>query len=295
MTVKLLDNGFSVVGIDNFCEELYSSTTRRDEMSKIQHQANFEFINADLLDLDLDVLEECDVVLNFAGLAGQARSWEIPRRYRELNVDLAVKLYEAALRNGARKFVHASSSSVYGEISVGDESQPFNPCSPYGETKVEAEIALGEASNGACDLAILRFFSVYGPGQRTDMGFFRIIKSALAGEEVPVHDRPGLMRDFTYVSDVVEAVIAVIDPKVGTEIFNVASSKPTSLEEALDVIEELTNGNMRRRLIETPTGLQTISSGDTTRLRRATLWRPSTSLRDGLEKQVSWQKSFSIS
>jgi UDP-glucuronate 4-epimerase len=94
---------------------------------------------------------------------------------------------------------------------------------------------------------------------------------------------------------VADAVIAVMDPSVEASIYNVASSVPTSLEESLDIIDELTGGRMRRRMIAAPTGLQTKTSGDTTRLRSATTWRPSTALREGLENQVAWQRTISNS
>jgi nucleoside-diphosphate-sugar epimerase len=292
ITKHLLERGISVVGADNFCEDLYEATDRRRAIEQMRQLANFEFYEADLLDSIPPAFYECPVWINMAGLAGQARSWQIPERYERANVDLAVALFEGAQSASVRRFVHASTSSVYGEFAEGDETQVFDPCSPYGTTKVEAEGALTKIATGDTDLVILRFFSVYGPGQRSDMGFYKIIEAALRGDEVPVHDRPGLMRDFTYVADVAEAVIAVMDAEVTPWIYNVASSDPTSLDEALAIIEELTGGQMRRRMIETPHGLQTRTSGDTTRLRTATSWRPSTNLRTGLENQVAWQRDF---
>ncbi len=292
VTAHLLARGISVVGADNFCEDLYEADDRRRAIDEMRGVANFELTETDLLTSIPEGFSECDVWINMAGLAGQARSWEIPARYESANVDLALALFEAAQRHNVTRFVHASTSSVYGEFAEGDETQEFDPCSPYGTTKVEAEGVLAKASHGANDLVILRFFSVYGPGQRTDMGFYKIIEAALQGQEVPVHDRPGLMRDFTYVADVADAVLAVMDPAVGASIYNVASSDPTSLDEALAIIDELTGHAMKRRMVATPHGLQTRTSGDTQRLRSATSWRPSTSLRQGLENQVAWQRSL---
>jgi UDP-glucuronate 4-epimerase len=197
---QLLGQDFSVVGIDNFSEELYESTARRNGIVQLCKSPNFQFLNADLLNMNFDCLLGSDVVFNMAGIGSQDRSWKEPRRYEQLNVELAINLFRAARLKGVRRFIHASSSSVYGDIANGDEAQPFNPCSPYGKTKVQAEAELTRTAAGSGELVILRFFSVYGPGQRTDMGFYQIINSALAGHEVPVHDRPGLMRDFTSLS-----------------------------------------------------------------------------------------------
>lgn len=293
VTRLLLEGGFTVVGADNFCEDVSSSVDRRRAIAKLSAFANFEFSEIDLLQSIPRSFDQCQVWINLAGLAGQERSWQIPDRYRSANVDLATALFERAQFVGARRFLHASTSSVYGEFAEGDETLSIQPCSPYGTTKVDAERALSALASPECDLVMLRLFSVYGPGQRSDMGFYRIINSALAGEVVPVHDRPGLMRDFTYVADVARAFLSVLDPEVEPSIYNVASSIPTSLDESLQIIDELTGGRMKRRFIETPVGLQTRTSGETTRLRAATSWRPSTSLRQGLEHQVAWQRSFS--
>ena len=290
VTKHLLARGITVIGADNFCEDLYPASDRRRAIAEMSTVANFSFTEMDLLTGTPSEFADCDVWINMAGLAGQARSWEIPERYEAANVDLAVALFRAAQSSRVQRFVHASTSSVYGEFAEGDETQPFDPCSPYGTTKVEAEGALRELATDEASLVILRFFSVYGPGQRTDMGFYKIIDAALRQQEVPVHDRPGLMRDFTYVSDVADAVLAVMDPAVEASIYNVASSDPTSLDESLALIDELTGGTMRRRMIPTPHGLQTRTSADTTRLRTATSWRPSTPLRTGLENQVAWQR-----
>ncbi len=291
VTHRLLTDGYRVMGADNFCEDLYPADDRRRAIAAMSHTENFEFTEMDLREGVPAGFADCSIWINMAGLAGQARSWEIPDAYESANVDLAATLFEAAQSRGVSRFIHASTSSVYGEYAEGDEDQPFNPCSPYGTTKVTAEGVLTAAAS-TTDLVILRFFSVYGPGQRTDMGFFKIINAALDGEEVPVHDRPGLMRDFTYVGDVAGAVLAVMDAKVSPTVFNVASSEPTSLDEALDLIDELTGGTMRRRFVPTPHGLQTRTSGDTTRLRAATSWRPHTPLRTGISNQVAWQREM---
>ena len=294
VTRHLLNVGQVVVGADNFCEDLYPASQRRNAMQQLSLNPNFHFTEVDLLEHVPNEFGQCAVHINMAGLAGQQRSWEIPEKYRRANVDLAVALFTSAQGSGARRFVHASTSSVYGEFAEGNETRALAPCSPYGETKVEAEGALQATSGQSTELVVLRFFSVYGPGQRPDMGFFRIIHAALRNEEVPVHDRVGLMRDFTYVSDVSEAVLAVMRPEVAPSIYNVASSEPTSLDDSLNIIEELTTGHMRRRLVPTPHGLQTRTSGITTKLRAATNWQPSTSLRDGIANQVDWQRDNNL-
>jgi nucleoside-diphosphate-sugar epimerase len=285
-----LDAGFRVVGVDDFCEDLYPSIHRRVAIDNLRAHPNFTFIEHDLLNGVPDELLDVDVVINLAGLPGQSRSWEIPDRYFSINVVLAQMLYNAVIASGVRKFIHASTSSVYGEIVDGDESQPINPCSPYGSTKAEAERRLQEMEDQSCSLVILRLFSVYGPGQRDDMGFFRIIDAGLKGDIAEIHDRSGLARDFTFVEDVATAFEAASISSFPAGIYNVASSDPVSLGDVVSIISESLNEKLLVKSIPTPRGLQTRTSGDSSKFRSVSTWHPRMSLSKGIELQIAWQR-----
>jgi len=292
VTRRLLEAGYGVVGVDDFREDLYPATYRRKVIDSQRGHPQFTFIEADLVEGVPNPLVDVDFVVNLAGLPGQGRSWEIPDRYQAVNAAAAGKLYEAALAHGVRRFVQASTSSVYGEIADGDESQSIAPCSPYGSSKADGDALLLALEKSDCPLVILRLYSVYGPGQRDDMGFFRIIKAGLHGEIAPIHNRPGLARDFTYVGDVAAAFEVALGPKIPAGIYHISSSMPFTLSDVLATISAALDVPLRTRFVPTPRGLQTRTSGDTTKFRTVTSWRPTTSLKEGIALQVAWQKTL---
>src|SRR5918911_374260 len=195
----------------------------------------------DVVAVDLgELMGDADVVFHLAAQAGVRASWGLQFDvYTKLNVTLLQRLLEAARNASLRRFVFASSSSVYGDAETlpTSEDQVLRPLSPYGATK-----ALGEHllhlyfRNYDIPTVALRYFSVYGPRQRPDMAFHRIIESALEGEAFELYGDGRQTRDFTYVADVVDATLAAAERGEPGGIYNIGGGARTSMREVLDIL-----------------------------------------------------------
>jgi len=248
----------------------------------------------DLLEIDLaPLLDGVDYVIHLAGQPGVRESWSQFPAYSRGNIELTQRLLEAVRGRGLKKFVLASTSSVYGEAPMpAREDGPVLPVSPYGVTKLAAE--------RLCDLygrtagvpwVALRYFTVYGPRQRPDMAFPRWLAAALAGRPIQVYGDGGQLRDFTYVGDAVVATArAALNPVVGVPI-NVGGGHAVTLRRAIRVIAAVTGRPVRVEYLPAPPGEMRETRADTTRLWQEIGFRPSTPLEDGLWQQYQWMLS----
>lgn len=242
LTEACLACGWDVVAIDALTT-YYSPTMKVENAANFRHHPRCTFLEADLLEVDLpELLADTDIVFHLAAQAGVRASWGLSFDvYTKLNVTLLQRLLESARDSPLRLFVFASSSSVYGDaesLPIG-EDQVLRPLSPYGATK-----ALGEHllhlyfHNYSVPTVALRYFSVYGPRQRPDMAFHRIIESALSGEQFSLFGDGGQTRDFTYVADVVAATIATVERAEPGAIYNIGGGARISMLEVLAIIRE---------------------------------------------------------
>lgn len=249
------------------------------------------FFQGDLLDCDLDpLLDDADYVVHLAGQPGVRESWAQFPAYSRGNIELTQRLLEALRGRPLRKFVLASTSSVYGTAPMpAREDGPVQPVSPYGATKLAAE--------SLCDLygrtagtpwLALRFFTVYGPGQRPDMAFTRWLTAAHTGAPVQIYGAGDQVRDFTYVGDAVAAVeAAALGPAQGMAI-NLGGGRPVAIREALKLIEQVSGRKLRLVHLPPAPGDMAVTQADTTRLAREVGVVPATPLADGLTAQYQW-------
>ncbi len=289
----LLDEGRVVVGVDSLTDIVSPSRGRRARLSALLSRPGFSFHEADIGDSEAQsAIASCGRVVNLAGLSGQSQSWGHRDEYRRVNDLAATALLARCVEGGVKTFVHASTSSVYGTLVDGDELQEIRPCSPYGESKASGEVHLaGVAAASSTTLVIARLFSVYGPGQRSDMGFHRFIDAALTGRPIDVHDHGGLGRDFTYVDDVVSALGAMLSPTFPAGIYNVASGRKVSLDRVLEIIDEQIGRTAERHMVPTPVGLQISTHAAIAKLTNACGWMPQMEIDEGIARQISWQRS----
>lgn len=274
----LLDANHQVIGIDCFLDLLYPNQIKFDRIQKLSQNENFTFHNLDLSEAELEhVFDGTEAVLHFAALAGLAPSFKIPELYAKHNID-ATKRIAAAINNTGSHLVHASTSSVYGKLAVGDESLPTNPVSPYGHTKLAAEGLLTNAT-------ILRYFSVYGPGQRPEMAYAKAIQAALAGEEFTIFGDGTQSRSNTFVEDAARAAIlaATIKP---ISTMNIAGTQSQTLNQALDEIELQLQKPINRKYIEAKQGDQLATQSTSTRASELLNWQPLTDFKTGIAKQI---------
>jgi nucleoside-diphosphate-sugar epimerase len=251
-------------------------------------------VEADLAEGGLrPLVAECDVVIHLAAEPGVRASWgDRFATYLRNNVQSTQHLLEAARAEPGRRFVYASSSSVYGDaeaLPVREDVLP-RPLSPYGATKLAAEHLCGlYHDQHGVDAVSLRYFSVYGPRQRPDMAFSAFCDAALDGSPVTLFGDGRQTRDFTYVDDVVAATRAAIEaPAVGGETYNVGGGSRTSVARALEILAELTGRPIDLRRLAARPGEARDTAADTTAARIALGFIPTVAIEAGLERQLSW-------
>lgn len=294
LTEACLARGWDVTAID-------ALTTSYSPASKVANTAGFvddpkcRYLEKDLLDLDLAaLLEDVDVVFHLAAEAGVRASWgQQFDTYTQLNVTALQRLLEAA--RGAKhlqKFVFASSSSVYGDAETlpTTEDQILRPISPYGATK-----ALGE---NLCYLyyrgfdvptTSLRFFSVYGPRQRPDMGFHRLIEAALTGTPFSLYGDGDQTRDFTYVDDIVRGTLQAAEQAQPGSVLNLGGGARVSMNDAIAIVSERFPKLIVERT-ESGRGDARDTAGDITRAQHEIGYEPRWTVPEGLPSQIAWHE-----
>lgn len=292
----LVERGHQVIGIDCFTD-YYPRATKLANLSSLRESPRFTMVEADLLEHDLrSLLEGADCVFHQAAQAGVRASWgQNFSIYTENNVLATQRLLEAARGLPLQRFVYASSSSIYGDarqLPVGEDALP-RPISPYGVTKLAAEhLCHLYWVNFGVPAVSLRYFTVYGPRQRPDMGFHRFIRALLAGDEIVVYGDGDQTRDFTYVSDAVAANLSCMEADVVGQVFNVGGGSRISVNRVLSVLESISGRKARVRRIENQKGDVRHTYADTSRAREALGFAPSIPLEEGLRRQFEWQVNW---
>jgi nucleoside-diphosphate-sugar epimerase len=275
----------------------YDTSRRRETVQRLSEKGDFEFIEGDINDVDLrPLMEGADVVFHLAARPGVRASWADFRRASEANILGTQRVLDAMVGREDVRLVFASSSSVYGRAPSfpTTEDSPLGPISPYGVTKAACEALIGAyAAQEGLNVASLRYFTVYGPRQRSDMAFTKWISRAIRGEPLFVYGDGSAIRDFTYVKDVVDATVAAATCDLtGHEPFNVAGGNPAQLKEVLDLLVDLVALPVEIQYLDVERGDPPQTGGDTTKIRSATGWVPSRSLEEGLAAQVAWLRSI---
>jgi UDP-glucuronate 4-epimerase len=292
---RLLTDGHDVVGIDNF-SQYYDRSIKEANLSRLADTPRFTFLEWDLNAADLHaLLTSIDIVYHQAGQPGVRKSWGIDfASYVDANISATQRLLEAVLHSAPSltRFVYASSSSIYGnaERYPTRESDRPQPRSPYGVTKLSAEhlVSLYAANFGVPTIS-LRYFTVYGPRQRPDMAFNRFISRARRRLPLTVHGDGSQIREFTYVDDIVEAnVLASVAPVTPGTVVNLSGGSSTSVNEVLELLEELHGEPIQVDRGEPARG-DVLRTGGSIELARTLLgWEPRMALVDGLAMEYEW-------
>lgn len=292
---SLVSRGHTVVGIDSF-EDYYPRWIKETNLQPLLRHKRFHMVEDNLVTADLSaLLKGVDVVYHLAGQAGVRQSWgQYFETYVQNNIMATHRLLEAALRIGTGRIVYASTSSVYGQSSSLPlkEEQRCRPFSPYGVTKLAAEnLCMLYTSNYGLPTVALRYFTVYGARQRPDMGFHRFIRSALAGQPIVVYGDGLQTRDFTHVSDIVEATQAAAEAPPGT-ICNVGGGSRVTLLEALDTLSEAVGVPVRIEYAPRQNGDVTHTWADLSQAQKYLNYAPKVDLLSGLREEVAWIKAL---
>lgn len=290
---ELLRLGNRVVGLDCFTP-YYPRQAKERNLDRLRRHRWFSFLERDLGRDDLsEAVGRADWVFHLAAMPGLVRSWTHFDEYHQHNIVATHRLLEAARAAGSvRKIVLASTSSVYGRYASGDESLPVKPSSPYGITKLAAE-NLGRVYLEEFDVPVvtLRYFSVYGPGQRPDMGYHKFIDAILNDQTITVFGDGRQVRGNTFVSDCVAATIAAADRAPAGETFNIGGGELVTVWDIIHTLERLTGRPARVEQREPRKGDQRYTGADTRRATATLGWTPRIGLDEGLSAQIAWQSA----
>jgi UDP-glucose 4-epimerase len=291
---RLIGDGFEVVGIDCFTD-YYSRKLKENNISSILNNENFRFIERDLLEIDMpSILKNVDYIFHQSAQAGVRASWgDSFKIYCDNNILATQKLLEGCKDTGLKKFVYGSSSSVYGDT----ESLPMKetdipkPVSPYGVSKLAGEhLCYLYWKNYDVPTISLRYFTVYGPRQRPDMAFHKFIKAVLQGDEIKIYGDGRQTRDFTYVSDIVEANLLAARGNFNGEVFNIGGGTRISLIDAIEELEKIIGKKAILDYTEKQKGDVRDTYADITSANDRLGYSPKVKIKQGLEREIEWIK-----
>lgn len=290
---RLLHEGHEVIGIDCFVP-YYARAIKERNLAALLPQRQFCFLEDNLVSIDLPALlaQGIEVIFHQAAQAGVRASWGKEfADYTMLNILATQHLLEAAKTHPLRKFVYASSSSVYGDVTtlpMREDALP-KPLSPYGVSKLSAEhLCYLYWKNYAVPTISLRYFTVYGPRQRPDMAFHRFLRLISQGQPIPIYGDGQQTRDFTYIDDIVEAnLLAYQTPMVG-EVFNVGGGTTITLQDAISVCEQVMGQRAKLDVQAVEKGDVRQTLADVSRAIQHLGYQPKVGLRQGLEAEWRW-------
>lgn len=315
---KLLEAGHDLVGLDNL-NDYYDVRLKQARLGLLEDgNRQFRFVKMGLEDKPgiaaLFEAEQFDAVVNLAAQAGVRYSLENPQAYIDANIQGFLNILEGCRHQQVGHLVYASSSSVYGmngAMPFSEADHADHPMALYGATKKANEgMAHAYASLYGMPVTGLRFFTVYGPWGRPDMALFLFTRKILAGEPIPLFNNGQMVRDFTYIDDIVEGVFRLIfnpatpdpgfDParpnpavsRAPARLFNIGNSQPTPLMDYVAALEEALGIKADYQMLEMQPGDVHATSADTSLLQEAVGFRPNTPVREGVAKFVSWYRDF---
>jgi UDP-glucuronate 4-epimerase len=300
---RLCARGDDVIGLDNF-DAFYPRADKERNLAKLQTEAKFTFVEGDVRDagvLDRVFAERHpEAVVHLAALAGVRPSLAEPARFADVNVIGTQRVFDASRAHGVSRFVFGSSSSVYGRDSQPPfkESDPcLTPMSPYAATKRASELALFTAHHlYAVDVTCLRFFTVFGPRQRPDLAIHKFARLMAANKPVELYGDGSTSRDYTYVDDIIDGVVAAIDqprgPAPGYRIYNLGGSRATTLKQLVEMLAKaLAMKPAIESLPEQPGDMkQTLA--DVALAGKDLGYAPKVSMQDGIKRFADWWRAL---
>jgi nucleoside-diphosphate-sugar epimerase len=288
---RLLATGHTVIGVDAFIPN-YARSLKERNIADCLINERFELHELDLrTDHIAPLLDNVEAIIHEAGLPGLPTSWTHFQEYMTCNLLATQRLLEACRDGQLRRFIHISSSSVYGALAIGDETQPTQPVSPYGVTKLAAEqLVLAYARTGGVPASVLRYYSIYGPRQRPDMAYNIFIDNLLRDEPITILGDGHQARSNAYIDDCVQATIQALDGAADGEVYNIGGGRVITIHEAIGIIAEALG--VKPRLVFAPPrpGDQRRTEADIRKATRAFGYEPCIAPEEGLYHQVAWQR-----
>lgn len=290
----LLQDGHSVVGVDDL-NQAYDARMKDFRLGQLQASQAFSFHKLDIADKDklLALQDEgpFDAVINLAARAGVRASVEDPWVYVDTNVVGTLNLLELARQSGARKFVLASTSSIYGQdapLPTPESAESSFPLQPYAASKKGAE-AMAHAYHflHGLDVSVVRYFTVYGPAGRPDMSMFRFIRWIIEGQPVQLNGDGAQTRGFTYVDDIARGTILALKD-VGFEVLNLGGHETIAMNDLIKLIEEQAGKTAQVENLPFPKADMRANHADVEKAGRLLGWEPRVGLEEGVAKSIAW-------
>jgi UDP-glucuronate 4-epimerase len=290
LSEALLARGDTVVGLDAFID-YYPAALKRSNVAPAAAHPSFRLVEADLRTADLtSVVAGCDAVIHAAAMPGLPRSWTDFELYSSCNLTGTQRLADACRTVGVDRFLHISTSSVYGLDATGDETAPVHPVSPYGVTKLAAENLLSAYHEiYGLPVSVVRYFSVYGPRQRPDMAWHKFIAAISAGETVRIFDDGLQSRSSTYITDAVAGTLGALDGAHLGEVYNIGGGEVVTVLDVVDLIASCLGREARLEFGPGRPGDQRFTRADFGKARRHFGYQPVVGPAEGLASQVAWQ------
>lgn len=290
---KLLSEGHSVVGVDNL-NDYYSPDLKKHRLEQMTEDLNFKFIKADISNFEaMSVIFQTykfDAVINLAARAGVRYSLINPFVYYDTNTNGTVNLLELCKNYNVKKFVLASTSSLYAGLEMPfSEEKPVNtPISPYAASKKGAEVSCYTYHFlYGIDVTIVRYFTVYGPAGRPDMSVFRFTNQIEKGVPITIYGDGSQSRDFTFVTDIADGTVKALK-KLGYEIINLGNNSPHKLSYAISLIGKFLNKEVKYDYKPFHKADMLATWADVSKAKDILGWTPEVSLEEGLERSVKW-------
>ena len=300
---RLLEEGHSVICLDNF-DSYYDPNLKIRNVEEISNKypGPFTMVTGDIRNRDhlteLFKKNRIDAVFHLAARAGVRPSIVDPLLYEDVNLRGTITLLEVCKEFGMKNFIFASSSSVYGEnqrVPFSETDLDIQPISPYGATKRAGELLCYSYHHlYGIHTACLRIFTAYGPRQRPEMAIHKFTSLMDQGKEIPMYGDGSSKRDYTYIDDLIDGMMAVHHRHRGFEIYNLGESRTTSLKELIRMIEECLGKKAKILSMEPQPGDVSITYADITKAKRIIGYQPRVSMEEGIKRFVEWYKEQSI-
>jgi len=297
---RLLMDGWDVIGLDNF-DRFYDPSVKRANIAACLEQKAFSLIEGDIRDVErvgsIFGRNTVDIIVHLAAKAGVRPSIEDPLGYQDVNINGTMVMLEAAKKYEVKKFIFASSSSVYGnnkKVPFGETDNVDFPISPYAATKKAGELICHTYHHlYEIDMTCLRFFTVYGPRQRPDLAIHKFTRLMEADQPIPVFGDGSMARDFTYIDDILQGVLAAMSHCRGYKIYNLGESCPWRLDDLIGQIEKALGKKAVVQRLPIPPGDVMGTFAEISRARRELGYNPVTQLPEGLKHFVQWFRAGS--
>jgi UDP-glucuronate 4-epimerase len=296
---RLLDDGWKIVGVDNF-DDFYDPQIKRRNIADCLKNKNFHLVEADIRDraaMDDTAGKDIDIIVHLAARAGVRPSIAQPLLYADVNVNGTMALLEAAKKHKVGKFIFGSSSSVYGnneKVPFSEDDNVDFPISPYAATKKAGELICHTYHHlYGISVTCLRYFTVYGPRQRPDLAIHKFARLMEQGKPISIYGDGTMSRDFTYIDDIIDGTVEAMEKCAGFNIYNLGESRPITVNDLVAAIEKALGKKAIKEYVPPQPGDVERTYADVTKAINELGYNPSTDITDGLARFVSWLRENS--